>query len=305
MPNVHANLNGLAIAEEAFEAFVAGIAPLQGFSTDFNDEAAEKNATIRVPVVRAIVAESFNTYETASSGGNVDPVEVALSIHKKATWDLTDLTAGKTPVKVFVARAREAMKGLALTVFQEVTNLFITDNIGVTNDDRIVQAPASFDLDDVADLDALLTKRNAVGPRTMLATVDYATALKKDNQIQDVSAYGSDDVIRTGEFRVPMYGVRAFETNALSSTVTNEHTGVIMAVPSAAAIAMRPVVPQPNKVLNVFDTITDGNGVTVGYREHYAPATGKLWATVEVLMGKAIVKDGASGRVGAVRILSE
>jgi len=297
------NVNGLVIAQEVFEAFKAGLAPLSGFSTDFGPEAAQKMETLRVPVATAINAADYNASSNnyAKGGGQVDGSLVTLNKHLVSTWDLTDLMAGKTPAKVWEAMAREAAAGLARGVFQYVIGLIVAGTYGnTTNEHKLVVAPASFDLDDLADLDALLSKKNALGPRTAIMTVDYATALKKDNQIQDASAFGSDSVIRTGKFNVPMYNISAYETNAFPTALTNEYTGVVLAVPQAIALAMRPVSPQEQNTTR-YAVISDSDtGISMGYREFYQDATGTLNGCFEVLLGATAVQT-----TGAVRVVSQ
>jgi hypothetical protein len=225
---------------------------------------------------------------------------VTLNKHLVSTWDLTDLMAGKTPAKVWEAMAREAASGLARGVFQYVIGLIVAGTYGDTSADKLTVAASSFDLDDLADLDALLSKKNALGPRTAIMTVDYATALKKDNQIQDVSAFGSDSVIRTGKFNVPMYNISAYETNAFPAALTNEYTGVVLAVPQAIALAMRPVSPQEQNTTR-YSVISDSDtGISMGYREFYQDATGTLNGCFEVLLGATAVQT-----TGAVRVVSQ
>lgn len=300
------DLNGLVIAQDVFEAFTAEVLPIMGFSTSFESEARQLMETLRVPIATAITAADYNAssnnYE--KGGGRADGTLVTLDTHKVTTFSMTDLQAGKTPAKIWESMVREGFKGLGRAIFQEVIGKFTATTFGdVDGTSKSITTAANFDLDTVAEIDGLLTKRNAHGPRTLIATIDYATSLKKDNKIQDVGAYGSDDVVRSGRFGVPMYNIRAFESNLFPTALTNENTGVVLAVPEALAVAARPVMPQSGaeQVLSAFDIISDpaGTGLSVGYREHYAPSTGTRYGTVEILLGITAVQTA-----GAVRVVS-
>jgi len=128
----------------------------------------------------------------------------------------------------------------------------------------------------------------------MLATTAYATALKKDNQIQDVSAYGSDDVLRTGRFLLPMYGIKAYEVPTFPAGVVADNIGVILAVPSAVGIAVRPVQPLDTGKLIDWQIVSDPEtGLSMGYRRWYDESTGTMWGTFEALYGVSVIRPAA------------
>ena len=94
-----------------------------------------------------------------------------------------------------------------------------------------------------------------------------------------------------------MYG-----TNAFPTALTNENTGAIVVVPSAIALAIRPVAPQEGAAQAGlrYATATDPEtGLTLGYREFYNTATGAKWAGFECLYGATAVQTA-----GAVRVVS-
>jgi hypothetical protein len=315
MANSFTGINDTIIVQDAFEAFKAGMAPLSGFSTSYDSEAARKGEKVSVPVIAGRTAASRGdgaTYQV-TTGNTVAVKDITLNQLYHAPWYITDVQDSKTAVRVWEASAKECAYALAKQIFDAVLLLFRgahTTAFGDTANDVITVAPAAFDLDDLADLSALLTKKGAIGPRTLLVTTDYATALKKDNQVQDVSAYGSDDVIRTGEFRVPMYGIRAYEVPDFPALVSDtDKTGGILAVPSAVGIALRPVQPLDTGKLMDWQVVSDPEtGLSMGYRRWYDESTGTMWGTFEALYGVAAIRTaaettGAGG--GAVRVKSE
>ncbi len=315
MANSFTGINDTIIVQDAFQAFKAGLAPLGGLSTGYDTEAARKGETVSIPVASGRTAASRTdgaTYQV-DTGNTIATKDITLNQLYHAPWYITDVQDSKTAVRVWEASARECAYALAKNIFDAVINLFRehqTTGFGDRQYDVLTVAPASFDLDDVVDLDALLTRKGAIGPRTMLATTPYASALKKDNQVQDVSAFGDDSVIRTGEFRVPMYGIRAYEVPSFVSGVAAEHTGVILAVPSAVGVAVRPVQPLDTGKLMDWQVVTDpeGTGLSMGYRRWYDESTGTMWGTFEALYGVVVIRpaiDNDDNAAGAVRVKSE
>jgi hypothetical protein len=313
MANSFTGINDTIIVQNVFEAFKAGMAPLMGFSTSFDAEASRKGEKISVPVIASRTAASRSdgaTYQV-DTGNTVAVKDITLDQLYHAPWYITDVQDSKTAVKVWEASALECAKALAKNIFDAVIDLFRDDHtthFGDSAYDKITVAAANFDLDDVVDLDALLTAKGALGPRTMLLTTPYASSLKKDNAVQDVGAFGSDSVTRTGEFRVPMYNIRAYEVPAFTAGVAADNTGVVLAVPSAVGVAVRPVQPLDTGKLIDWQVVSDPEtGLSMGYRRWYDESTGTMWGTFEALYGVQVIRPaaettGAGG--GAVRVES-
>lgn len=302
MANSFTNINDTIIVQDAFAAFRDTLTPMSGFSTSFAAEASRKGATINVPVASARTAASRSdgaTYQV-NTGNTIASVIVTLDQQYHVPWYVTDGEDAKTTVKIWEASAKEATAALAKNIYQAGLAKFVKATYGDTASDKLTVAAASFDLDDLVDLDALLSAKGATGPRSFLCTLAYGAALKKDNNIQDVSAFGSDAVIRSGLFGVPMYGIKAYETNAFPSSITggSELTGGILAVPSALAMGIRPVQPLSMSGLEAFEIVSDPEtGLSFGYRRWYDTITGTMWGTVEALYGFI-----AAQTTGAVRV---
>jgi hypothetical protein len=314
MANTLTNINDTITVQEAFPHFKAKIAPLTGFSTNFSAETAAKGDTVRVGVISAKRTAderaADGTYETGDT--TVATVPMQLTLPKHVSWHLTDVDNDKTAMDVWTAFAKECAAALAREVFDGVTALFRQAHdtgFGNRAEDKVTVAAASFDLDDVVELRKLLVKKGALGNMTLLASPDYAAALMKDNQVQDTSAYGSDDVVRTGEFRVPMYDIKAYEIGGFPTAVANENTGAVLAVPSAIGLAIRPVQPQAPEMLLDWQVVSDpeGTGLSMGYRRWYNTSTGVMWGAFEVIYKAAVLRpaiDNATNFGGAVRAVS-
>ena len=219
MANSFTGINETIIIQDALEAFKVGMAPLGGLSTSYDAEAKAKGDKISVPVAsgRTAAARTDGATFEVDTGNTIAVKDVSLDQQYHAPWYLPDGAAGETAVKVWEASARECAYALAKNIFDATLALFRlahTTGFGNSAYDVITVATASFDLDDVVDLQKLLRDKGSVGPQTLYVTSAGAVSLKKDNQIQNVSAYGSDDVIRTGQFNVPLYGIKAYEISA-------------------------------------------------------------------------------------------
>lgn len=303
MANSFTGINDTIIVQECVAAFKAGLTPISGFCTSYEAESKKKSAIVSVPVASSRSAASRAdgaTYEV-NTGNTVATVDITLDQQYHVPWYVTDGEDAKTTVKIWESSMREAVSALALNIYQAVLAKFVLATFGdVNGTSKQVVAAASYDLDDLVDLDTMLAKRNAVGPRTLLCTLDYGNALKKDNAIQDASAFGSDAILRTGKFGVPIYGITAYETNAFPAAITggSELTGGILAVPSAMALAIRPVNPLDTSKLMAYEVGNDPEtGLSFSYRRWYNETTGTMWGTVEALYAAKAVQS-----TGAVRI---
>ena len=302
MSNTLTNTDPELIVNEVLPAFKAGLAPVNAFSVSYAAEAAQKNASIQVPVITSKTANvaSFTTYEDGDT--TIVGTQVTLDTHVRSFSHMTDVEAGKTPVETMVAMAKEDAYAVGLSVFQGVIGLIVAGTFGdVANTSKLVVTAANYDADDVAGAITLLKKRNALGQFSVINDLDYAGALMKDNAVQVASALGSDEMIRQGAVG-RLLGASIYETNGFPSALTNENTGAIVAVPSAIALAIRPVVPQEGSSQSglQFATATDPEtGLTLGFRKFYNTATGELWQGFEVLYGATAVQTA-----GAVRVVS-
>lgn len=300
MANTLTNINGTIIAQNAFEAFKAGLVGTQAFSTSFDAEGGQKGSSVYVPVVTAKSAGAFSSsYESGNS--TITGTQVSLDQHYHCAFHITDVEAGKTPVDAFSALARESAYAMGLNIFQAAVAKFVAATFGdVEGTSKLTVAAASFDVRDVATLVKLLDKRNARGPKSLIVDLDYAAALVSDSVVLDASSRGGSDVQQDGWFNLPLLGVRAYKTNALPTAVTSENTSGILCVPSAIALAVRPVYPQSDDAQRaglMFEVVTEPEtGLTIGYRQWYNTATGTLWGTFEGLYGAAAVQSA-----GAVR----
>jgi len=303
MANTYTNINAEIIVQEVFPAFKAGLAPVNAFSVSFDSETAQKGASIRVPVISAKTANTgaFTTYEDGNS--TVAGTQVSLSTHVRSFSHVTDTEAGKTPANTVIAQRREDAYAVGKSIFQTVIGLFLAADYGdVEGTSKLTVTAANYDADNLADAVTYLKKRDALGDISAIHDLDYMGALLKDNAVQNASALGSAEAIREGAIS-NLVGANIYNSNGFPSALTAENTGVVVCVPSAIALAIRPIAPQDGAMEAGLEyaTATDPDtGLTLGFRSFYNTATGEKWAGFEALMGADTLQAA-----GAVRIVSE
>ena len=286
MSNTWGGTNDALISMAGFESFKAALAPLNAFSTDFSGEAMQKGESVTTRVITGMSAGAFSgSYITGDT--TTTAKTVTLNQHSFRAWHLTDVEAGKTRVDLSAAQAREAGYAVAAAVFDYVTSLILAATYGDTSADKVTVAVASFDADDVADGAKLMDDKNIPdNNRSLILQNGYMASLRKDNALQDASAYGGAEVIREGSVG-RLLGHDVYRTNAFSSDITNQNTQGLGVHPSSLAAAVRPVIPQDDGTqLLAFQTPQDPEtGLTLGYRRWYDPNTGIMWGSFEALYG--------------------
>jgi hypothetical protein len=127
----------------------------------------------------------------------------------------------------------------------------------------------------------------------MLVNPDaFSNLLSDSTNLLANLAFGGD-AIKSG--KIPqVLGLETHEVSAIPST--NNLIGFI-AHPAAAALAVRPLVPQDSSYYIESRVISDEvTGLAISYRRHYAPANGTHWCTIEALYGYAAGITGAGVR---------
>jgi hypothetical protein len=128
--------------------------------------------------------------------------------------------------------------------------------------------------------------------RSLILNTSLYDSLLSQSGLLDASAFGSRDAIAEG--RVPrILGMAAYESLILP---TNSITLAAMAVhPNAAAIAVRALEPQaPSEYLAATVVNDPTSGLTLGYRRHYNPSSGKHFVSFECVFGASRAITGAA-----------
>jgi hypothetical protein len=275
------NFNDGIYAQEALQAFVASLTPLNAFSRDFSSQAAQRGNAVYVPRVDAVTSTTFNQSYTGS-GGTINTITVNLDKHRINTVDLTDVQQLNSSAAVITNMARQQGKSLAKMVLQDIWSQLTIPNFGAA---IVTTAASNWSRTQVRALrKALIESDVDMSLASLVADVDIYDALLGDSNITQAFQYGGSEAIREG--RIPrLFGMNVYETNVLPSLTTT--IGAFIVHPDAMAVAMRQFSSVvPTSAYEAFETVTDPeSGITMQYRRLYDPNVGKMYASFECLFG--------------------
>jgi len=278
MPNtINANLQNNIIAQSALEQFTSILAPLNSFSTSFNDEAAEKGKTISIPKISntASAIDFAGTYTDMST--TYGAVQITLDQDMFVSWNITDTESSQSSAVELQRFGYQKGGDLAKAVFQDILAVVTAANYTTS----ILVTAANFDSDEVADLREDGLDQNLHPDQCALVlTNEYFTSLLKDTDLSHSMNYGSSEVIQGGT--VPsLFGIK--EVRESSSIPANaEGLRGFYTHPSAMAVAMRYLEPlNSGQYINANRVTDEATGMTMGYREFYTPSTGVQTAVLE------------------------
>jgi hypothetical protein len=275
------NFNDGIYAQEALQAFVASLTPLNAFSRDFSSQAAQRGNAVYVPRVDAVTSTTFNQSYTGS-GGTINTITVNLDKHRINTVDLTDVQQLNSSAAVITNMARQQGKSLAKMVLQDIWSQLTIPNFGAA---IVTTAASNWSRTQVRALrKALIESDVDMSLASLVADVDIYDALLGDSNITQAFQYGGSEAIREG--RIPrLFGMNVYETNVLPSLTTT--IGAFIVHPDSMAVAMRQFSSVvPTSAYEAFETVTDPeSGITMQYRRLYDPNVGKMYASFECLFG--------------------
>jgi len=281
------NYNQSIFLQEALQVFVSTLLPLNAFSRSFSGAAAQKGSAIIVPRVDALTSTTFQ-YATNSGrpyeagGGTINSITVNLDRHRIVTADVTDIQAANQTPAIMINFARQQAKSLAKMVLQDLFANFTTINYGLPVISAVIAQ---------ISLAALRTGRTTVinrdvSPESVILNADAFASLLSDANMTQAFQYGGSEAVR--EARIPrVLGMDALETVVLPSNAISL-VGMIVH-PDALAVAVRSLQPQRPEAYDRFEILTDDeSGISMGYREHFEPASGRLYSSMECLFGAAV-----------------
>lgn len=281
---INANLENNIISQAALEQFVSILAPLQAFSTSFNDEASSRGKTVSITSLD-------NTSDAASFAGTYSAtdttygaIQITLDQHLFVTWNVTDTEVANSSAVELERFGYQKGGDLAKAVFQNILAEVTSTNYSADN----TITAANFDADDVADLREELLDVNCYPDQCSLVIDNsYFTYLLKDTALSSALAFGGDEAIRGG--RIPsLYGINSiWETNSIPGN--SENLTGFYCHPSALAVAMRYLEPvNTQEYISAKRLYDSASGMVIGYREFYTPSTGTQTAVLEAVFGKEV-----------------
>ena len=281
---IDSNLQNNIISQSALEAFTSILAPLNAFSTSFNDEASQRGKTITATkLANTSSAADFSGTYTAQDT-TYDDVQITLSQHKFVTWHITDTERSQSSAVELERFGYQKGGDLAKAVFQDVLSQVTNANYS----SKITKTSGDFDSDEVADLREDGLDANLYPDQCSLVLANsYFTSLLKDSDLAHAMNYGSAEVVQGG--RVPsLFGIKSvYETNSIP--LNSEDLYGFYTHPSAMAVAMRYLEPlNTSEYISARRVSDPDTGIVMGYREFYSPDTGTQTAVLECVYGYSV-----------------
>jgi hypothetical protein len=292
MANLNSALNDKLIAQAALESFTADLEPLSIFTTSYSNEVVRRGASVEVPLIANLTATTFaDSYE--ADGGTMNKVTINVDTHRIVTVSLSDTEYSKSSAAEITKFATQQGKALAQSVLTSFYNLFVTTAGSAAQYSATLTNLSAFTVTNARALRKALSDEKApLTDRALILNTTLYDSLLSQSGLLDASAFGSRDVISEG--RVPrILGMNAYESLILP---TNSISLAAMAVhPNAAAIAVRALEPQaPSEYLAATVVNDPQSGLTLGYRRHYNPSSGKHYVSFECVFGCSRAITGAA-----------
>jgi hypothetical protein len=292
MATINSSLNDKLIAQAALESFTADLEPLSIFTTSYSNEVVRRGASVEVPLIANLTATTFaDSYE--ADGGTMNKVTINVDTHRIVTVSLSDTEYSKSSAAEITKFATQQGKALAQSVLTSFYNLFVTTAGSAAQFSATLTNLSAFTITNARALRKALSDEKApLTDRALILNTTLYDSLLSQSGLLDASAFGSRDVVSEG--RVPrILGMNAYESLILP---TNSISLAAMAVhPNAAAIAVRALEPQaPSEYLAATVVNDPQSGLTLGYRRHYNPSSGKHYVSFECVFGCSRAITGAA-----------
>jgi hypothetical protein len=292
MATINSALNDKLIAQAALESFTADLEPLSIFTTSYSNEVVRRGASVEVPLIANLTATTFaDSYE--ADGGTMNKVTINVDTHRIVTVSLSDTEYSKSSAAEITKFATQQGKALAQSVLTSFYNLFVTTAGSAAQYSATLTNLSAFTITNARALRKALSDEKApLTDRALILNTTLYDSLLSQSGLLDASAFGARDVI--SEARVPrILGMSAYESLILP---TNSISLAAMAVhPNAAAIAVRALEPQaPSEYLAATVVNDPQSGLTLGYRRHYNPSSGKHYVSFECVFGCSRAITGAA-----------
>jgi len=281
---INANLQNNIIAQSALEQFTSILAPLNAFSTSFNDEAADRGKTISIPTISNTSSTSTFAGTYSSADTTLNSTQITLDQHLFVSWHITDTEWSQSSSVELQRFGYQKGGDLAKAVFQNVLDVVK----GANYTKKVEVTAGNFDADEVADLREDGLDANLYPDQCALVLQNtYFTSLLKDTDISHAMNYGSAEVVQGG--RVPsLFGIKdIYESNSIPDN--SDDLKGFYCHPSCLAVAMRYLEPTNTSGYISARRLTDeASGIVMGYREFYEESTGTQTAVLECVFGKTV-----------------
>lgn len=268
--------------QQVLDAFLEYITPVKSFARDFSSETAKKGNAVYVPRIDGLTATTGDGYENAS--GAVGTITVNLDKRQVSTVDISDIQAANSSAAKVENFARQQACAIATKFLTDVWSLLTTTNFGNA---VVTTAAANWTKTQIRAIRKALNEAKApMSNRSMVLDSDIVDALLGDSTLSTLIAYTSNESLQTGKLPALM-GFQNYESNLVPL-----NSASIMGFgchPDSIAIASRYLESQaPGEYLAAMPVVDSESGLTLGYRRHFNPGSGKHYASFEILYGYAV-----------------
>ncbi|PTY03334.1 hypothetical protein DB346_05490 [Verrucomicrobia bacterium LW23] len=284
MANTLTNLRDVKVAQRALKAFVKKLGPVSRFSTNFSAEAAERNATVNVPLIgSAPASQDFAGDYLVNIDRTADARTVPLDRHKFQTVHMTATEYNSTSVDIMGDLVEAAVRRLAEDVYVDILGVVKANIYGTAIPALAASAMTYAKMVDVrAACNADAVKMPEDGRGLWIDDTYYSNLL-----VDDVVAKSPDVTISGGTVReAKIKQIAGFDVfPSIVIPENGEKLKGFAAVPSAIAICNRYMVPVAD--YQEAGAVTDPEtGLTFGYLRHSETRSNRVFVTVECLYGR-------------------
>ena len=279
MSNTIAGVNLAQIAQESLPELKALFAPLNGITTDFSSDIADRGASVttRYPV--------NPTAQDLSAGFDSTAVEtvattITLNQYPGFVYGFSDLERSKSSINLNDLFIQPAMQAVGTSMFGSLWNLVTAANFDAT---PLTSTAANFDRNDLADLRAQLNVQGAPqqGRAVVLSPAYFASLLKSLN-----TAEFPGFIREKGEGFIPrVAGFDVYESTLADAN--GEYLQGFAFHKSALLMAARSVNADGavQTGTEIADVVIPGLNLPVQMRRAYDNRLGQLWYSFGVLFG--------------------
>lgn len=296
---IPAELQRVAIFQEAMRTFAVRLVPLKIFSTRFNSVPLQGTNKIELPFYDLdtqastdfVQADGYTFGENTTTGVR----ELLINKRKYKSLSLTSAELARQPMLDRVKLATLKGEKLAIDVLADILG-----NITAANFPQHVSVgpPSAFDSEDVQDLETAADK--AYWPdtgRSLLMDSDYDNALSKDPSLKSALNYDGAEVIRGGE--IPeIAGFSYFESPSIPDN-GEALKGIAASAGSGLLVATSPIMPGAGvrKVTDYEVIVHPELGIAFEYRSWGVAQADSDFEVIECNYGAAKGNAGAILRV--------
>lgn len=277
------------IAQEAIDSKSPAFVELESFSTKLSDESKEEGDVLKVGVYAKNSSSDFNAttnnYETEDAGG-VNYVNVTLDKHIKSTFTISTQTTYFDMAKM--------MRGAVVAV-AEGANKYVYDLLTAANYTTVgfTGAASTFDHVDVANLWNTAQDGEYSNERSLILTNPYYASLLKDSSLAEFDKSNTEATLREAVVR-DLYGFETMSSNVLASSApATGLENLVGFITDKSALAVATGLPaiqdlESTQMVSMVEQIQGPNGLAMQFRKHTDAASGAVFGTVELLIGRSV-----------------